>query len=149
MNNLEARLAEIRERIEKASPGPWKAEWDFCDWNFPYSQSVYRGEEEPIKIFSSGSVMCIGKESPKKEASKRLCAADAALTAHSRTDIPLLLEVIEVQAKALGFYADKDHWDFDSMTPSCWDDGSIDLGKRSREAMERVEELCGGGNEAR
>lgn len=50
-----------------------------------------------------------------------------------------LLDYVDRLEDALKFYADKDNWDEENalgQTPSCWDDGHVDLGNRARQALE-------------
>lgn len=44
-------------------------------------------------------------------------------------------EEIDRLREALEFYANKDNWDDDQFTPTVWDDGAVDLGKRARKAL--------------
>lgn len=58
-----------------------------------------------------------------------------------------LLEAIEVLKAALYFYEDKDNWDEENplgQTPSCWDDGAVDLGNRAKEALIRADKILEG-----
>jgi len=41
----------------------------------------------------------------------------------------------ERMRKALEFYADKENWDTENVSPTIWDNGDIDLGKRARQAL--------------
>lgn len=40
--------------------------------------------------------------------------------------------------EALLFYADKENWDTDHYSPTIWDNGSIDLGKKARKVLEEL-----------
>lgn len=77
-------IAEIKERVAAATPGPWKHDWGNWDVEGPNRENIadissgYR-YQEPDKSFHS-------KADPHD---------DAEFIAHARTDIPLLLERIE------------------------------------------------------
>ena len=43
--------------------------------------------------------------------------------------------------EALDFYADKENWDTENMSPTVWDDGNIDLGRRAFKALTALAEL--------
>lgn len=103
MNPSKERIEAIRKRLAESTPGPWENSWNFCDWNFSYSHSVMRGEADdlPIQVQSLGKVMCIGRESPQKEQSKKQCAADAELIAHAPEDLKFLIDRVERLEKAL------------------------------------------------
>lgn len=45
--------------------------------------------------------------------------------------------------EALEFYADRENWDDDQFTPSIWDDGDVDMGRRSISALAKVREMRG------
>lgn len=48
--------------------------------------------------------------------------------------VTLSLEVQKLRA-ALEFYADKENWDAENVSPTVWEDGDIDLGARARAAL--------------
>lgn len=69
--------------------------------------------------------------SPKEEALfKKLIEFEALIKS---TRVVRLRETLE-------FYADKENWD-DDFTPTIWDDGSVDLGKRANQALKADEAL--------
>jgi hypothetical protein len=37
--------------------------------------------------------------------------------------------------EALEFYANLENWDTNYTTPTIWDDGDVDLGRRARQAL--------------
>ena len=51
-----------------------------------------------------------------------------------------LKEKLALARECLEFYADKDNWDMEEMSPTIWDDGDIDCGKRARAALEKLGE---------
>jgi hypothetical protein len=51
------------------------------------------------------------------------------------TEFYYLLAILKAQREALEFYADRDNWDTDDFSPTIWDDGAIDLGKRAQDAL--------------
>lgn len=135
MNNLEARLAEIREREHKAVPGPW----------------FVREPRSPDGNWVVENTYGLWIEVPEGENTARLIVL-------LRNNCLSLLSIVEVQAKALEFYAKKDWEKFsviDTGKPHPNYDGNLfeimecneecqEFGETAREAMERVEELCGG-----
>jgi hypothetical protein len=72
----DARVAAIREREQKATPGPWSNEWD---WRLEDGDR-YEG-------WGTGPTCCTGSF-PELS---RLVQADSAFIAHARQDIPFLL----------------------------------------------------------
>jgi len=79
-------LKEIRERVEKATPGPW---WVWAD-DRGY-MSVCRTEGKPLQV-------------PMGCQSVEVRRADAELMAQSRQDIPKLLSHIQEQADEIERY---------------------------------------------
>jgi hypothetical protein len=45
--------------------------------------------------------------------------------------LTLLETKLAAAEEALSFYADKLNWDSEEIIPTCWDEGSIDLGRRA------------------
>jgi hypothetical protein len=91
-------LKVIRERCEKATPGPWRADGRYIE--------TIEGAEEEMAIYDEG-----GHDE-----------LDAEFIAHAREDVPRLLEEIERLREGLkklqwcGWFVDKDyHW----MTSGC------------------------------
>lgn len=103
------RLAEIRQRCEAATPGPWypKATDDACCMNARYVSLVPgewrhddgRGMAEPADYASVVAITLL--QSPRLA-----CVSDerwdenTLFIAHAREDLPALLEVVEAAVKA-------------------------------------------------
>lgn len=85
MNEREQRLAEIRARVEKATPGPW----DDCrqdDESGEFWWDIWSG--------TFGSIAHVAEWARRDERMK-FARHDAAFIAHSRDDVPWLLSEIE------------------------------------------------------
>ena len=52
-----------------------------------------------------------------------------------------LIESYERSLEVVSFYGDKENWDMEDMSPTIWDDGQIDCGKRAREFLKEMGEL--------
>lgn len=86
--SLNKYLAEVRKRADAATPGPWSLDPE-CSEDYAYCDDVVGSAVlsiEGLRGFSGGR-------------SQQL--SNLAFAAHARTDIPLLLAIIEEQAKAL------------------------------------------------
>ncbi len=79
---IQARLAQIRERCDKASPGPWEAEQGKPTDHYSWVRHVKTDGELSIQIQHIAGT------------AGRLVIADAEFVAHAREDIPWLLERI-------------------------------------------------------
>ncbi len=69
---------------------------------------------------------------------KKQHAAERAIDIRSVERAAVAEAKLRVAGEALGFYADKDNWDTDQFSPTIWDDGAIDLGKRAKKALEEL-----------
>lgn len=93
-------LEQIKQRCEKSTKGPWYV--GYKDRSGRYIQ-----EEGNFCLVSKNEKTILHAYLAKSE-------ADAEFIAHARTDIPKLLEVIEIQGKALeklsdyAYYLDMD-----------------------------------------
>src|ERR1700743_2660751 len=87
MTDEAKRLAEIRERVEKATPGPW--EWTADRWRGGYSGLSNDAGAEIVypQTANDGDTGAAWFEEMAED--------DAALIAHARADIPFLLAEIE------------------------------------------------------
>lgn len=97
---LTEKLKVIRERCEKATSGPWdyRDGMGWCDLHLhPYLHNS--------ETLLSNSARIMGEDKSHKQR-----CSDLHFIAHARTDIPKLLEVIEVLAGACEFYGDKGNW---------------------------------------
>lgn len=119
----EAELKAIRERCDLATSGPWKQ--DDKDWAMIHPPYDICGEDHaPITGFDS-----VDRK------------PDATFIAHSRTDIPALLDEVERLRAALRFYADESSFTIPAGSGSVVDyiDAKcplqIDGGKKAREAL--------------
>lgn len=94
-DRLRKRLAEIRVRADAATPGPWEVGEDGAGTRCIFWKSPWHGKEDFIKFFWPGH---------PPEATKQIedwWEGAEKLVAHSRTDIPLLLDVVEKLVGAL------------------------------------------------
>lgn len=85
-------LGEIKERLEKSTPGPWKYEVS------PY---CYDGQ---VIFQDKGTIGPLVVASHKQHAH-----GNGPLIAHAPSDIARLLRIVEIQQKALEFYARQEH----------------------------------------
>jgi hypothetical protein len=137
MNNLAAaELAEMRERTEKATPGPWKP------------------DEMAMFVFAANMKICdirgwghlTGFLKLDDESAIAMQEANAEVIAHARTDIPRLLDLIDAIRKEAGD-GTKTHEHCDGCAAVVWEYGSTlcfdpvacDC------ALGRIRALCGGG----
>jgi hypothetical protein len=56
--------------------------------------------------------------------------------------ISSMVEILKTQQEALDFYGDKDNWDLGHPSPTCWDDGDIDIGRRAEKALAKANEIA-------
>lgn len=77
MTNKE--LQEIRDRVEKATPGPWCLDWIAC----------------ALRCYFKGSYTSFVEHEDSEGKNLSYRYEDAALMTHARTDIPKLLDEIE------------------------------------------------------
>jgi len=111
---MKEEIAAIRERAERATPGPWE-----------YDRLTY----------------AIGQSMPGYIVAKSMLRhPDAEFIAHARTDVPRLLDALEAaqerEAKlveALQFYADQ------SKYPPLSSDMREDGGQRARDTLKELE----------
>lgn len=86
---FEKRLQQIRKRCEAASAGPW----------FDWEGSIYSGkpkEKRPGMLRGYDTQIAIMEDDELFEiGSKRECSANRRFVAHSREDIPFLLDYVE------------------------------------------------------
>lgn len=119
-------LKAIRERCEKATPGPWEAHIQ----TGPYRTRNYAGKvKAPIPI---------GEHSSFRVHPNLLYEGDVHFIAHARTDIPSLLDEVERLREALEWYGDEKNW----KTVFNSDDDTVygflmkeDCGDRARDAL--------------
>lgn len=81
------RLAEVRARVEGATPGPWfrDASWDKGGGNFT----------ENVTVNSWDVARCSGGDVPPEEGRREQARRDADFIAHSREDVLWLLALVE------------------------------------------------------
>ncbi len=118
-----SRLEEIKERVKKATKGPWESSENLGDHSVqgpdgPVAAVTYAYAEGPISLDE----------------------CDAEFIAHARDDIPWLLEHLKEAREVIEFYAKssekyKDQWGYIQTEPS--DNFWGDLGKKAREFMEK------------
>lgn len=123
-----AQLAEIRQRAEKATPGPWGA---------VYSED---GEGEADLFAYSGGGGHVVAEFPDYDNN---AVQDAEFCAHARQDVPDLLAHIAHQDATIAALREAlDILDFDGADDAGWnlDEAmkGVECGRRSRNLLERV-----------
>jgi hypothetical protein len=84
---LDSRLKEIKERCEAATEGPWKNEDNAWDGNS--NVIVWDSEFDPIIYVNSG----FGFQ--RKDPIEHKGNWNSRFIAHARTDVPMLLEMVE------------------------------------------------------
>lgn len=87
MTDLSSFLNEVRERLEKATPGPWKR-----DLTSSVSMQVVAHGNDVVAYHSRHPRQVDERVVPNYE-----------LIAHAPTDLTLLLKIVEEQRKALEF----------------------------------------------
>jgi len=81
MTDIDKRLAEIRERVEAATPGPWQ-----------YRETVFGARSTTVMAGSTQvGYFSVGQAMP----------TDAKFIAHSRSDIPFLLAELDKRQAAI------------------------------------------------
>jgi hypothetical protein len=97
-------LAEIKGRVEKATPGTWTIEPRDIGY---YPNGV---ATEPVltqeKCINDTYFLGAHLKGPEEPGRGDFTVADAWFIANAPTDIKALLQIIEVQQKALEFYAE-------------------------------------------
>lgn len=100
-----ARLREIRERVEKATPGPFVPEWDSCDCHEPAQCSLVQHHWVSALRLPEPALTRPGDGEPKPwdylySALGEFTAETALFLAHARQDVPdLLAEVHRLRAQ--------------------------------------------------
>ena len=85
----EKEFQEIKERCEKATPGPWKV------LNIPYN-----GYDDPEIVTKDGTYICQTTYDMQSQSEKHNVDEDTEFIAHAREDILKLLREIEILRKA-------------------------------------------------
>ena len=80
----EKELQKIKERCEKATPGPWKA------LNIPYN-----GYDDPEIVTKDGTYICQTTYDMQSQSEKHNVDEDMEFIAHAREDIPKLIAEVE------------------------------------------------------
>jgi len=92
---LTDQLAEIKKRLEAATPGQWVNQKCFSDWGFPFVNHVGPvGTKTPIELRYGGKVNCFRDDKDAKLNAQS--NADAELIAHCPTDLKKLIAVVEI-----------------------------------------------------
>lgn len=100
-------LKAIKERCEKATPGPWKPEWTEGD-------TIRRLRPHSNVNLNAGAAWAVGPDARSGLKAKN----DAAFIAHARTDLPALVAWAERAATYLR------QLDMFGVGPSHWADGT-------------------------
>ena len=87
---IDTRLAEIRARVENATPGPWMVNGPGEEW-----AAISSGPHAVIHAYAVHDGDCPGCECGDGAAEAGLTIEDAEFIAHSRADLPALLAAVE------------------------------------------------------
>ena len=89
MEMTEEQLQEIKERVAKATPGPWKWENYGAEYDFETTMPSLNGvNNKEIMNFGDGEQYYPTEGTPPDE-------ADAGFIAHAREDVPALIAEVE------------------------------------------------------
>lgn len=91
-------LNAIKERAEKATPGPWLVAPEKCG---PEGQGVYESD-------GFGCICEVGDPYPRGNNRPQ---ENMEFIAHAREDVPALVAEVERLRKALSYYADEKHYE--------------------------------------
>lgn len=116
MTDLDELLKPIRERLEKATPGPW-----FTDWNYGHgwdhsaiSKKDYRNNEEEYKRDDESGALLENNVVGVSCDHGAYKGEDLKFIAHCPTDMRRLLEAVEIMSEALvSIIAGSVAWPFD------------------------------------
>ena len=95
--DLESYLKEVEERAEKATKGPWFCESyknDRGEHSYYYIHENRTGDGGDLVADTFVGVSSIDSDKPEEK-------ENAEFISHSRTDVPLLLEIVRIQNEAL------------------------------------------------
>lgn len=160
-------LNKLEALAKAATPGPWiptlenginESEW-WIETQMVYCREQAISDSDYIAAVSPEVVLGLIKEVKRKSIVKcpkcnetmltgpafKLMDENESLRAENenlkKTAIIETVRELRAQLAEAGgvveFYADKENWDDDSFTPTCWDDGQIDLGERARAYLEK------------
>ena len=136
---LPEQLQAIRERAEKATPGPW-------DWRLERQGDVERVYHHPSLLAPDGTPVANANDGLGIDSEYTVCESkdDALFIAHAREDIPALLtEVERLQAESERWQYDAAMWtgyskDFERRLVA-----SLALAKQLAEALHFTQEYVG------
>lgn len=123
LRSTPTRLQEIRQRAERATPGPWTAQ---SYGPYPVGTRVY-GPCEPRTVAQLWRADC-SADAPHRDTVTR-ADTDAEFIAHAREDIPALLTLWDTHQTALRALVEQ------------WKDAA-DMAARTHPNVERAFELC-------
>lgn len=102
MTKLETYLAQVKERAENATDGPCEVvRFDNDDGSISWQVETHISADQDHRIIGWYS----------EHGDNPRIRHDAIFDAHSRTDIPKLLQIIEVYRSALDHYSKLQDWD--------------------------------------
>jgi len=110
-DRVAARLAEVRQREQAATPGEWRNEPNTGAGRVWVQIGRRRDEADCEPLFN---VRALGRNPTAEEYRQR--AADAGFIAHARADVPALLAALEA---AMRFHAPKETANGTALCPFC------------------------------
>jgi hypothetical protein len=99
MSTIQQTLSEIKARADKATPGPWRAEWHGNGVNLKVGK-------QPGWMIGSLGTEYIDEDCPMIPAEE--IEANGELFAAARTDVPALVLALEETIDELGYLAESD-----------------------------------------
>ena len=130
----DAGVQKIRARLEAATPGPWKGEWD----GQQYAVRTLNGDEIIEYTFA------IPTWGERYEQAKATCdIGDAAFIAHSREDVPYLLARLDAltaenETAWQTLARERDSWQAEANRLTAERDELLIVSRECRESMSRA-----------
>ncbi|MNH94459.1 hypothetical protein D3C73_470800 [compost metagenome] len=117
------KLQEIREALEAATTGPWSYDPSGFGGFIIYDHTYFNRH--------IAAIVTDGVESKERE------EANANLIAHAPEYLSYLLQLVETQAKALEFYAERDNYMpmIERVTGTLFSKADEDCGQRARATL--------------
>lgn len=123
-------MQQVKERLEKATPGPW-VRW--AKHFSVYAGPVNENSSTTIRGYRQMIAEC-DEDAPRK-------LANATLIANAPTDIATLLKTVELMREALEL-ATKDRWEVQSESTGIKYGGSTDLADAALRCLTQLDELA-------
>lgn len=124
---LSAEEKKIAERVDRATPEPWRWSGFYLLQDVPDRKDPSRREDNPFATPCGYHIACDGSAGGEYSATISVGGPDAGLIEHAPTDLRTLLETVSKQREALQIIAE---WPFDIMS-----DCVADARKVARKAL--------------